>query len=578
MDRIRKIFLSFSENMVYGLFSGIILYLFLVSLFSSCIMEYTYEHTFYIKDFPQLLAPGLLFLLFILFCLKGYVDDRKSKWNKRQIEKLFGGALAGLTVCWFLLMMWWIKEMPIVLTADQDAVFTGARQFLAGDYRSWASGEYMHRYPFQNTTVLLYTVFHFLFGGYALLAVRLFNLACWYAGILAICRLTERYFGKRTAIAAYVALLSFLPMFTYVVFIYGTVPSICFSVWGVYQEKRFEETGESKYLAGTGILLLLAIMWKNNAMIVMLAVMIMLAVYAIRERKIKPLWGILWIAALYWLGTRGVLEFIEAVTGEDMKSGVLLIGWVVEGLGEGAMAPGWFNGYKEKLYFRYNGDAAVMKPLVMRELKNSLLLFAEQPGYALGFFSRKTASMWSSPFFECTTLITKACPRASLEGLFENILYDGRILNAMLFLFLDVMQSVLYFGVLLFLIFGRKKRDLTKACLIICFLGGFLFHLAWEAKCQYALPYYLMLFPYGMEGFRLTLESLARMREQWREKEECNKRDFLIILWRDMGVKLLAAVFALVIVIGILPESMSSSMIKLGTDTAEYIWFCQNNG
>lgn len=142
---------------------------------------------------------------------------------------------------------------------------------------------------------------------------------------------------------------------------------------------------------------------------------------------------------------------------------------------------------------------------------------------------------------------------------------------------LDVLQSILYFGTLLFLIFDRKKRDLKKAGFIICFLGGFLLHFFWEAKCEYALLYYLMLYPYSIEGYRATLKTLTKMRKQWLNKEECSKKDRLAIMWKDTGIKLLVAIFVLIIIIEILPENIITSTIKLGIDTEEYIWFCQNN-
>lgn len=319
------------------------------------------------------------------------------------------GGMAAITIGWFLLMLYWIKEMPTIWGGDQQAVFNTAKQFLEGDYRAWAPIGYLYKFPLQNGIVLVFVVFHFMFGEYALLAVKLFNAVCWYAGILAICKLTKRYFGRKTAICIYVALLSFLPMFTYVIFIYGTIPGICFSVWGVYLEKRFEETGENKYLVETGILLLLAIMWQNNCVVVVVAVMIMLAVHAIREKKIKSLLGILWIFALYWAGTQGVLVFIRLVTGQGTGNGIPLIAWVVEGLGESWKAPGWFSGDCDKLYSKYNGDLSVIKPLLVQKLKNAIILFADQPEYALRFFARKIASMWSSPFFKCITLITGTC-------------------------------------------------------------------------------------------------------------------------------------------------------------------------
>ena len=33
------------------------------------------------------------------------------------------------------------------------------------------------------------------------------------------------------------------------------------------------------------------------------------------------------------------------------------------------------------------------------------------------------------------------------------------------------------------------------------FLGGFLFHLVWEASASYAIPYFVLLIPYAVKGF-----------------------------------------------------------------------------
>ena len=61
-----------------------------------------------------------------------------------------------------------------------------------------------------------------------------------------------------------------------------------------------------------------------------------------------------------------------------------------------------------------------------------------------------------------------------------------------------------YEKVLLILIFGcsilvvyqkRKDMSLDLALLLIIFIGGFLFHLLWEAKSRYILPYIIAIIP-----------------------------------------------------------------------------------
>ena len=37
--------------------------------------------------------------------------------------------------------------------------------------------------------------------------------------------------------------------------------------------------------------------------------------------------------------------------------------------------------------------------------------------------------------------------------------------------------------------------------MIIVFIGGFLFHTIWEAKCQYTITYFILLIPYSVKGY-----------------------------------------------------------------------------
>ncbi len=574
---------------MYGLFAVIVLYLFLLSLFGTCVMAYTDEHIFFIKDYSIPMLTGLCALVIFMVWGRGKVNEKSRKRQESKSASAVEGAgsdknaltgkqnrlkkwfLPGVTVCWFLVLIFWIWKTLLPPIHDQSFVFYGAKEFLEGDYTRWQPGGYLHMYPFQNTLMLFYAVFHLLFGERALLAVELFNLLCWYLGILAICRLTESYFGEKAARWTYVVLLGFLPMWGYVTYIYGTVPGLCCGLWGIRQERKFEETKKDRHLLAAGILLMLAVMWKNNYIIFAAAVMIMICLFAVREKTVKPLWGVMWILMLYFLGTKGTLVMIEHITGQETTNGIPLIAWVAMGLRESNIAPGWFNMYTEKLYETCGYQGSLMVRSAMEEILRNFTLFTRQPDYALRFFSRKLSSMWNSPMLEGSTIITKRNSTGTLSYAIKDILYNGGIINTILLLWLDVMQSVLLFGLVLFLIFDRKKLKLENSCMIIAVLGGFLFHIFWEGKCQYTIPYYILLFPFSVQGYLISSSYLAggtdglngiggRMR----------------VLWKEGSVKLLAVVIALVLVIMALPGDFIGAVMKMNNDTSDYIWYCRN--
>lgn len=66
---------------------------------------------------------------------------------------------------------------------------------------------------------------------------------------------------------------------------------------------------------------------------------------------------------------------------------------------------------------------------------------------------------------------------------------------------MNIYQSLIYGGVLVFTIFALKKRyPLEHHLLLIAVFGGFLFSILWEAKARYVFPYFLIMIPYAAAG------------------------------------------------------------------------------
>ena len=56
--------------------------------------------------------------------------------------------------------------------------------------------------------------------------------------------------------------------------------------------------------------------------------------------------------------------------------------------------------------------------------------------------------------------------------------------------------AVIVFGnILIFLIINRKDISNEAMLLLLCFIGGFLFHILWEGKSRYVIPYIVILIP-----------------------------------------------------------------------------------
>lgn len=61
-------------------------------------------------------------------------------------------------------------------------------------------------------------------------------------------------------------------------------------------------------------------------------------------------------------------------------------------------------------------------------------------------------------------------------------------------------QFIILFGVLFFAFLKKRKTDVELYyCMVI--IGGFIFHTFWEAKCQYILPYFVLMLPLSAAGY-----------------------------------------------------------------------------
>ena len=60
--------------------------------------------------------------------------------------------------------------------------------------------------------------------------------------------------------------------------------------------------------------------------------------------------------------------------------------------------------------------------------------------------------------------------------------------------------SNLFFCLLFGLIRLWRKKDLLRCLLPLVMLGGLLYHLLFEAKSQYAMPYFVLILPIAAYG------------------------------------------------------------------------------
>lgn len=121
--REKNKFLKFSSGIVYILFAAIVLYMFLTSLVSTCVMVYTDEHTFYLKDYALVISAGLVCFVALLTFLR-----KKVRMSGRGIRI----SLIVCTVVWFAILAAIVHFTKLPSVYDQQRVYVGAAALLRG--------------------------------------------------------------------------------------------------------------------------------------------------------------------------------------------------------------------------------------------------------------------------------------------------------------------------------------------------------------------------------------------------------------------------------------------------------------
>lgn len=560
---MNRFLLKAGNKIVYGLFTIIATYLFLLSIFTTCLMAYTDEHIFYIKDFAILICIGILSVCMLLAWFHKYHVGKSIMTKQLKTVACVLTILFGTLMCVFILKM---RLWPIY---DQGAVLEYTRELLQGNYSGWEEGEYFAMFTIQNGMVFMEMPFALMFGDNAYIAIQIWNVLMLILGYLGIAKITRIFTDEKTAYYVYICLICILPMWTNCTLVYGNYSAMTFSIWAIYFEIIFEKSKKWKYILYSGICIFFGLSWKTNAQVFWFTILIMLLVFGLREKQWKTsLGGLVLVVFFGLLSLKGFPYLAHVITGENTSQGIPLISWFAMGIQESSVAPGWFNEFQVNLYRNVSRDPAVISAESVKSIRETLTVFGQNPDYMFRFFARKVGSMWADPALQCFDVVNTRNLWGEFSYLTKDIFYNGGKINTILCVLLDIQQSMLYFGVVLYLILFRKKQKLEQSHLIVAFLGGFLYHFLSEAKSQYILIYYVLLVPYAVMGYRCFITKLSSI--SWKEKEERTA------LLQSGSVRWGMALAVLTIIIWIGREPVFENTVKIGTDTQDYIWYCQN--
>lgn len=513
MKILNKICDVFSSIYTYGLtFLGfaVILSLTIINMVNTCFLN-TGEHIYQTQDS---LLLNILIIVLVSVLLSCIWDNQRVQSFIQRIEtdeSLFKKIRLVILIIVFALSALWVLIVQANPGADQKFVQDAVLALKNKDYSAFVQGGYISKYPNQIGFLVISYLYSLIFGDNNYIGIQIIN-AVGVALIYKIfCDIQDILgFKKIHQLVISVFGILFLPLIFYSTFVYGTILGLLCSLIAIKHEISFFKTFNVKDIIITAITIALAIMFKNNYLIIFVAIVLYAAVEIITQKLWKKSWIFIVLISFYLVQSIAPTLALEKATGTKLDSGITSWAWVAMGLQESPLSCGWYNGYNESTYIKAQYNPDEQKKVVKERIAESIETFKKDTPYAISFFGQKIASMWSEPTYESLWVSQiRNTDIETSEFAWRLLTIDGAY---PIIIFLNFFQSFVLFGTLLYFLLCRKEQYYRQSLIfIMTFIGGFIFHLVWEAKGQYSITYYVLLFPYAIAGLVQLMKLLNKI-------------------------------------------------------------------
>ena len=383
-----------------------------------------------------------------------------------------------------------------------------ASDFINGNYKFLERGQYLFHHPLQLGIVLAMELVYKIAGFQNPIIFKFLNILCSLIAIGYLYKISELIFKNEKVQKILMILLAgcFILVF-FNVLVYGNIAGLMFGVIAIYYTLKYLDDKKKRYLLFIIISMILAIVLKSNYQVYMIGISIALILDLFKKFRVQNIIAIIIMVIFAFSYSTVIIKYMEKRTGLEIGKGIPMISYIHMGMARPVdRASGWYNidVNVEKTFIQDGLETEKASEISKEEIKKRIKDMINTPVETLKFYYDKILSTWIEPAFQ--TIWTSE-PQEQFEEVSEKIagnkilisIFDGK-LNKVLLKYLDLFDILIFISTAFYCVTNFKNIGNKEFLLLVIFLGGFLFHILWETKSIYVIPYFVLLLPYAAAG------------------------------------------------------------------------------
>lgn len=489
--------------------SAVLAVLLLITVYNAKMTSYLvkWEVTYYVRDsvFINLLSVCFVVIFLQLFrCSKMYAALKDKIENDNYFSKI---KFILLLIIFFLAAFWAISTQ-FIPGVDEGEIQQFVSDFMRKDYSMFAPGGYMCRSA-DNRGLFLFECFvSLIFGNKNYLVYELINSFAVSMIYKQFSEMLEGYgFHRIIQLSVILIGILFFPLTGYSIMVYGNLMGMALGITAIKYELLYFQKYRWRDACWSAFFITSAVLLKSNMLIYLIGISLYALLQLVLHKKRNILCFIVVLLLGYEMQTAIPTCIFEKITGYELNSPYSYWSFIAMGFQESDLAPGWWNEYIHTNYWDSDGDTQMQAKLAKESIRNSMNEFADDPSYAFSFFTKKIASMWANPTFQCFATVRKGSNIEVPIWVSALLSYPGQFIVVKFF---NSLEFIILIGAIMELIIHCHENDyIDRLIFPIIVTGGFIFHIFWEAKARYALLYFVLLIPYAVMGY---IDLLDKMR------------------------------------------------------------------